>query len=57
MKKKLMMPGKTFDIPGCHVLEWPSDSTLLHYTSTLSQHITYAIQGQTFSIVGGGWRG
>lgn len=50
------MPGKTFDILGCHVLEWPSDFTLLHYTLTLSLHITFAIQGQIFSIVarGGG---
>lgn len=50
-----MMPSKTFDIPACHVLEWPSDFTLLHYTSTLTLHITFAIQGQIFSIVGAGW--
>lgn len=49
-----MMPGKTFDIPACHVLEWPSDFALLHYTSTPTLHIAFAIQGQIFSIVGGG---
>ncbi len=52
-----MMPSKTFDIPACHVLEWPSDFTLLHYTSTLSPHITFAIQGQIFFNCGWGWRG
>lgn len=51
-----MMPSKTFDIPASHVLEWPSDFTLLHYTSALTLHITFAIQGQIFSIVGGGRR-
>lgn len=47
-----MMPGKTFDIPAYHVLEWPLDFTLLHYTSTFTPYITFAIQGQIFSNEG-----
>lgn len=54
MKNTLMRTSKTFDIPGERVPEWPSDSALLHYTSTLSLHITFAVQEQIFSIVGGG---
>jgi len=52
-----MIPSKSFDILACHVWEWPSDFTWLHYTSTHTLNIVFAIQGRIISIVGGGWGG